>query len=368
MVSMSAASSISRFFSAFVGRSHGGNALLAIDVAVNAVRAIHVRRDGGDLVLDGFRVLRGAGSASGQALEEALREAVSLRRGSEAVAVSVNSSDASIRRIDLPPMNPKELRESLQWEARRHIAGLPEDAVLDAHVLGGPGHDARAAAGPMAVVLVAFPRQLYESLEAALDRFRAEPVFIDVSPLAAMNGLVRREDFTNGPLALLDLGSASGSFSIFSADDLLLFRDLGQRVAQMDQTLANQFALDPEQLETLKLTGKLPKGETPNPVVLQRALGNVTAELVEDVRSALLFLESRAGTALEHVYVSGGNAALLERCGITESISVQTGVPLERWNPLQTFRIGLVDEIALRACASELSALAGLAARFFRGN
>jgi len=218
------------------------------------------------------------------------------------------------------------------------------------------------------VVLVAFPRSIYESLAAALDRFGANPAFIDVSPLAAMNGVLRRADFSNGPLALLDLGCGGGSFSIFSADDLLLFRDLGQRVAQMDQILANQFALDPEQLETFKLSGKLPKGETPNPLTVQRALTNVTAELVEDVRSALLFLESRAGGSLDHVYVSGGNASLLERFGITESISGNTGVALERWNPLQSFRVGLVDELALRNCGAELSALAGLAARFFGGN
>jgi Tfp pilus assembly PilM family ATPase len=219
----------------------------------------------------------------------------------------------------------------------------------------------------MPVVLVAFPRQLYESLEAALDRFGADPVFIDVSPLAALNGFLRRDDFISGPLALLDLGSGTGSFSIFAAADLVLFRDLGQRATHMDQTLANQFALDPEQLESLKLSGKLPKGETPNPVVVQRVLASVATELVEDIRSALLYLESRAGGSLEHVYLSGSNAGFLERCGIADSIGAQSGVTLEPWNPLQAFRIGLVDEIALRAAASELSAVAGLAARFFRG-
>jgi len=364
---MTFASAVSRVSSWMPGRSRERDSLLAVDVGINAVRAIHVRRDGGDLVLDGFRMLRGAGSASGQALEEALREALALRRGGEAVAVSVNSVDAAIRRIELPPMNSTELRESLSWEARRHIAGLAEDAVLDAQILSPAGRDVRPAQGPMPVVLVAFPRQLYESLEAALDRFRVEPVFIDVSPLAAMNSLLRRDDFSKGPLALLDLGSGTGSFAIFGAGDLMLFRDLGERAMHMDQTLANHFALDPEQVESLKLSGKLPKGETPDSAVVQRTLAGVATELVEDVRSAILYLESRAGGALDHVYLSGSNASFLERCGIADSIGVQSGVTLERWNPLQAFRVGMVDEIALRAAASDLSAVAGLAARFFRG-
>src|SRR5947208_10506451 len=124
---MNVASILSRLGAPFGNLAGSRENLLAIDVGINAVRAIHVRRDGGDLVLDGFRLLRGAGSASGQALEEALREALGLRRGGEAVAVSVNSPDAAIRRIELPPMSAKELRESLPWEARRHIAGLAED-------------------------------------------------------------------------------------------------------------------------------------------------------------------------------------------------------------------------------------------------
>ena len=364
---MNVASILSRLGAPFGNLAGSRENLLAIDVGINAVRAIHVRRDGGDLVLDGFRMLRGAGSASGQALEEALREALGLRRGGEAVAISVNSPDAAIRRIELPQMSAKELRESLPWEARRHIAGLAEDAVLDAQVLSPAGREVRSAQGPSPVVLVAFPRQLYESLEAALDRFGASPLFIDVSPLAAMNGLLRPGDFSDGPLALLDLGSGTGSFSIFSASDLLLFRDLGPRATHMDQTLANQFALDPAELEALKLSGKLPKGETPNPAVVQRALASVATELVEDVRSALLYLESRAGGSLDRIHLSGANGSFLERCGIADSISAQSGVTLERWNPLQAFRVGLVDEIGLRAAASELSALAGLAARYFGG-
>ena len=337
--------------------------LVAVDVGLTALRAIRVRDDGGELVLDGFRMVRGVGSSSGHELEEGLREVLAIRRGTEPVAVSVNSPDAAIRRIELPPMNSRELRESLPWEARRHIAGLADDAVLDAQVLVNGG------SGPTAVVLVAFPRPLYESLETALERFDVDPVFIDVSPLAAMNALLRHVPPERpGPLAMLELGASAGCFSIFSANEVVLFRDLGQRVSHMDQTLANQFALDPKDLETFKLSGKLPKGETPSPSVVARALGTVSMELVEDLRSALLFLESRTNVALDRVHLSGVNAALLDRFGIAASVSAQSGVMLERWNPLDGFRIGPVDEIALRASASELSAVTGLVARFFQGD
>jgi Tfp pilus assembly PilM family ATPase len=359
---MEVSSLLSNVLAPLRGFSVRGDAVVAIDVGLNALRAIRVRNEGGERVLDAFRMVHGVGSSSGHELEEGLREVLGIRRGKEPVAVSVNSPEAAIRRIELPPMNSRELRESLPWEARRHIAGLADDAVLDAQVLMNGG------SGPTAVVLVAFPRPLYDSLETALERFDVDPAFIDVSPLAAMNALLRHVPEHPGPLAMLELGASAGCFSIFSENEVVLFRDLGQRIVHMDQTLANQFALDPKDLYAFKLSGKLPRGETPSSAVVARALATISTELVEDLRSALLFLESRTSVALDRVHLSGVNAALLDRFGIADSISAQSGVTLERWNPLDGFRIGLVDEIALRSAGCELAAVSGLVARFFQGD
>lgn len=341
--------------------------VVAIDVGTTTVRALHVRSDGRELVLDGFRIVRGVGDD--RALEQALREALQLRLGAEAVVVSIGSPEVAIRRIELPPMNARELREALPWEARRHIAGLADDAVLDVQVLKDGGSDRQSSpSGPVAAVLVAFPRKLYEAIDDAIRRLGVKAAFIDVGPLAAMNGLLANvKGSEGGPLALLELGAGLGWFSIFSASDLILFRDLGERSVQLDQTLASQFGLDPQQLEAFKLSGKVAKGEAPSPAALQRALAAVTTELAEDLRSALLYLESRSDTSLDKVHLSGPSAGFLERSGILELVSAQSGVTLERWNPLQRFRIGLVDEIGLRSAAAELAAAAGLASRFFQG-
>src|SRR5882724_2691549 len=139
--------------------------VVALDVSPKSIRALHVRKEGGQLVLDGYRIVRGIGE--GRTLPGALREALEVRMGNEPVVVSMNSADTTVRRIEVPPMTASELREALPWEARRHIAGLAEDAVLDAQILAGPAKDApESARGPMSVVLVAFPRDLYDGFAA----------------------------------------------------------------------------------------------------------------------------------------------------------------------------------------------------------
>src|SRR6185503_15343410 len=127
--------------------------------------------------------------------------------------------------------------------------------------------------GPMSAVLVVIPRVLYDGLIGAAADLDVEPVFVDVSPLSAMNGLLHdRTSIGEGPLALLDLGSPLSWFSIFSANDLLLFRDLSPRGEQMDLALARAFGLDARQLDGFRTSGKLPKGETPTPAAVQEAL------------------------------------------------------------------------------------------------
>ena len=356
---LSRASSLLR--STFSGRRADG--ALAIDYSPTALNAIHVRREGSELVLDGFLVIRLTGEAKSRPLQDIFRLALELRLGSEPVLFSLTSPELAIRKVELPPMTAQELREALPWEARRHIANLPEDPILDAHVLG---QGTQQSSGPMEVVLVAFPRALYNDVSDAWAGLGITPAFIDVSQMAAMNGvLAGRLHSEPGPLALLDIGSGLGSFAIFSQANLILFRDLGQRVTHLDSLLGAQLGLDADQVDAFKLTGKLAKGEPPSSGVVQRAIAEVIGELAEDLRAGLLYLESRTGGSLDRVHLSGSATGFLDRYGIADAVSAQSGVTLERFNPLQGFRIGLVDEVGLRAVSAELGAAAGLATRYF---
>jgi type IV pilus assembly protein PilM len=359
----------SHAFGSLLGRREK-NAVVAVDFTPNAISALHVRKDGGELVLDGYRLVRGVGE--GAALTDRLCEALEVRLGSEPVVFSVNSPDVMIRRLEVPPMSAKELRTTLPWEARRHIADLADDAVLDAQIIGDRGdrgENRTSSRGPMNVVLVVIPRALYDGLLTAAADLGVEPAFVDVSPLAAMNGLLRdRASALPGPMALLDLGSSLAWLSIFSANDLLLFRDLSARGAEIDTSLARAFGMNDRELDVFRTSGKLPKGDTATPAAVQHALAPLVSELVEDIRSAVLYLDSRAGASLGRVHLSGAHAPILERYGVAEAISAESGVAFERWNPLQGFRFGLVDEIGLRASSGELSAAAGLVARFVQGD
>ncbi len=336
-----------------------GDAMVAVDVGPTAIRALHVRQDDGGLAVDGFRIVRLA-SGKPRTIADSFREALELRLGDEAVALSLTGPEVAIRKIELPPMSQKELRQALPWEARRHIAGLAYDALIDAQVMNG-----KDGTGPMDVVLVAFPRALYVEIQEACARLGVEPAFVDVSQMASMNGLLRRLPAGDAPVALLDLGSGVGSFSILSRSDLILFRDLGQRVSQMDRQLGADFGLDPAEVEIFKLSGKLPRGDAPTAAQLQRSLAEAVADLTEDLRSGLLYLESRTSRTLERAYLAGANAAFLDRHGLAETISAQSGVALERYNPFTGLRLGLIDQIGLKAVSAELSAAAGLAVRFF---
>jgi Tfp pilus assembly PilM family ATPase len=346
------------FLSRLGGRRR--TAVTAIDVGLTSVRAVHLRRDGEALVLDGFRVTRMPEGPSDRALEAGVRAALELRLDDEPVAIAVSSPEAAIRKVELPPMTPDELYEALPWEARKQVAGLADDAILDVQVLS-PGGEST----PMEVVLVAFPRDQYDRAGGLFERLGAPPAFVDLRQLATLNSLSLGGPPPARPIAVLDLGSAIASFSILTGRSLFLFRDLSPRLANLNALLAGKFTLGAEALESLKVSGKLPDGKTPAPGAIRAALADLEAELAEDLRSGLLYLENRSGGSLDHVYLTGGNAIFLDRYGIAEAVSTQSGVALERYNPFQGLRLGMIDEIALKAHFSELVAAAGVAARFF---
>jgi Tfp pilus assembly PilM family ATPase len=339
----------------------GTDAVVALDVTPDAVRALHVRRDGTDVVLDRFRVLHLASGRRRLTYDDALAQALELRLGDEPVAVALSSPDAVIRRLELPSMNTAELHEALPWEARRQIAGLADDALLDAQVLEQERRD-----GPTEGVLVAFPGKLYEEVRASWQSLGIEPAFVDVGPLAAMNAclLGRAGRETGDVAALLALGNAIASFSIFSAQSLILFRDLAMRLSHVDQLLGTALALDPDHVATLKSAGKASANQ-PDSAAIAKALGEVLGELAEDLRAARLYLENRGGGTLERVFWTGAEAAFLDRHGLIETLATQSGVKLERLQPFHGMRIGLLDEMGLKAVTAELAAAAGVAARFF---
>jgi Tfp pilus assembly PilM family ATPase len=331
--------------------------VLAIDIEARVVRAVHVRREASGLVLDGYRKVK---FREGTDLARAFGRALELRQNGEPVALSLTRPEAAIRKIELPPLTPDELLEALPWEAKRHFASLPDDAILDAQILRSP------EGGPLEVLLVAFPRAIYQEVEAIWSSAQAVPEFVDLGQLAVLNAYrLAPGRSSQAPSALLDLGEESGALTVLAGEELLLFRDLSGRSRRLDTLLAETFGLGPPELEALKEAGKLPNGTPPERPSLEEALGDLLAELAEDLRSSLVFVENRTGHSLERIDWVGSAAAFLGRHGLLEAVAASAGVPLERWNPLQGFRFGLIDEVGLRGGLAEYGPSAGLARRFF---
>lgn len=341
---------MNKWLQGFLGRKP--DSLIALEIAPTGARALRARRDGTSLFLDGFRV---AAVNESHSLEDACRDVLSLRITDEPVAIAVWSPDAAIRQIELPPMSEQEMREALPWEARRHVTGLGDDAVIDAQILGA------TESGATNALLAAFPRNLYEDLASLWSTLRVEPAFVDLAPLAVMNAVMPVSDA--GPQAILDLGARAGSFSIFSSKGVVLYRDLAPRVDRIDSVLGTAFGVHDGALDALKRSGKLPNGAPPR-ATLDKAMAEVVTDLGEDIRSGMLYLENRTGGAIDHVLLAGSTASFLDRIGIADAIATAAGTSFVRLNPFQRFRAVGVDQVGLERSTFELAAAAGVAARF----
>jgi len=65
-----------------------------------------------------------------------------------------------VRQVALPVMSPKQLRQSVVWEARNYISFPVEDSILESQIISRPGP---GSSNMMDVMLVAAPREMVES-------------------------------------------------------------------------------------------------------------------------------------------------------------------------------------------------------------
>src|SRR2546423_9566661 len=106
---------------------------------------------------------------------------------SRKVVVGVANQRVIVRQIDLPYMDPEELRTSLEFHVQEFIPIPVDEAQLDALVL----EDFTQGEGDpmMRVLLVAAAKDMIQTVLDALDRAKLHPEVIDLVPFALMRSL-----------------------------------------------------------------------------------------------------------------------------------------------------------------------------------
>jgi type IV pilus assembly protein PilM len=338
--------------------------VVGLDIGTTAVRAAEVSVRRGQVVLEriGQAGLPGGAVVDGEVIDPAAvaaalkdlwrRTRISNRR----VIIGVANQRVVVRLVDLPWMQPNELRSSLAFQAGDYLPIPVDQTELDYAVVGE--HEAAGGQRLLRVLLVAAQKEMLAGHLQAVRLAGLRPAGIDLNPIALLRSLGPVAGFGEGAEALVDVGARVTNMVVHDNGVLRFVRILLMGGEDVTSTLERVLELDHDAAERAKLAASA--GEEVEP----EAGDLVTQRLdvfVEEVRGSLDFYRSQQdATPLGRVVVSGGGSLLGP---LVERLQAAAGVPVERGRTLAGVRVGRLglDAEALAELEPTLAVPVGLA-------
>jgi len=346
---------------------------VGLDIGSEAVRAAAVDTGGTTPALRRFgEVPLPPGSVvAGRILdEEAVARAVAslwkqhhLPR--KRVVVGVAGPEVVVGRVVVPTLPEAELQGLLPDLVQGRWPGPVEEAVLDYVPLepvagpdGGPG---------LALLVVAVPREIVESLLGVARRCGVEVMSVDLQAFGLARGALGAGPAQEGDesRALLDIGATLTQLAVVRGGATCFVRHLATGGGRFTEALMAGAALGREEAEERKRAigvapAGMPAGDE-EPALLSRVLTRAADELIAQVGGALGEYRAEAGEALPGRLVVSGNGArlphLANRLGRSLGVRVEPARVLDR---VTVGRTGLTES-QLLALQPVLPAAVGLA-------
>ena len=340
--------------------------VVGLDIGTTAVRAAEVSVRRGQVVLEriGQAGLPDGAVVDGE-VEDPAAVAIAIkdlwrrtRISSRRVIIGVANQRVVVRLVDLPWMQPDELRSSLGFQAGDYLPIPVDQTELDYAVISE--HEAPGGQRLLRVLLVAAQKEMLAGHLEAVREAGLRPEGIDLNPIALLRSLGPVAGFEESAEALIDVGARVTNMVVHDNGVLRFVRILLMGGEDVTSTLEQALEVDHDTAERTKLTASAGGDVDPE-------AGDLVAQrlevLVEEVRGSLDFYQSQEdATPLGRMVVSGGGSLLGP---LVERLQAVTGVPVERSRTLAGIRVGRLglDAEALAELEPTIAVPVGLALR-----
>jgi type IV pilus assembly protein PilM len=242
------------------------SSVLGIDIGSQKIKVAEIRSQGKTPVVTALGIIdtpEGAvdhtGVYNSDAVGVALKQLLSQAGASSSAAVVSIAGQASVlvRTVEVPRMNPQELRDHMQWEINRNIPFAESTVVSDFKAL--PDEDPNSA--NMDVVMAMAPQSAIDTMIACVKKAGRLMGAIDVEPLGLARSLQAGYDseFSGQTICLVDVGHKTTAINIYKDGKLLMPRQVPIGGEMFTNALQNALAISSEDAEQLKQTVELPE-------------------------------------------------------------------------------------------------------------
>ncbi len=273
----------------------------------------------------------------------------------EAVNLSTSGSSTVIRYVEFPRMSSEELKQSLKFEAQKHIPFSISEVNLDGFILKADLPDNK-----MLVLVAAVKKELVEQRLKVIEESGFKANIVDVDSIALINAFnfnySQDEGLKHKTIALLNIGGSVSNLDIMEDGIPRLSRDIHIAGNNITNKLKDIFATDFGAAENLKLN---PGSEKANKVTV--ALESVLTNLAAEIRTSFDYYESQSASTVVKIFLSGGTSKF---SGLKEVLTNFLGIEVEYWDPLKSLILSdKIDTQKAKAFSGQLGVAVGLALR-----
>jgi type IV pilus assembly protein PilM len=237
------------------------NSVLGVDIGSQCIKICEVRMQGKEPVITALGMIdtpEGAvdhtGVYNSDAVGQALKQLLSQSGATvgQAVVSIAGQMSVLVRTLEVPKMNPTELKDHMQWEINRNIPFAESTIMSDYKPLGGDDE----ASPNMDVVMAIAPQSAIDTMIACIKKAGRGVAAIDVEPLSMARSIQTSYDDTliDKTICLVDVGHTTSSINIYHGNKLLMPRQVPVGGEMFTRAIADSFTCPISEAEQMKRT------------------------------------------------------------------------------------------------------------------
>jgi len=260
-----------------------------------------------------------------------------------------------IRYVNFPRMSYSELKQSLKFEAQKHIPFNVSEVNLDACILKNDLSDNK-----MLVLLAAVKKDSIKQRLKLIEDSGLIANLFDLDSLALINAFnfnyPADGSLKQKAIALLNVGASLSNLNILDEGLPRLSRDLHLGGNNFTQKLSDLLGVETVIAEGLKL-----KPEQEHLAKITAGIESVLANLASEIRTSFDYYESQCVNSVEKIFLSGGGSLFP---GFKDMLANLLGIEVEHWDPLKRIQLAPnIDSQKAKSASGYLAIAVGLALR-----
>lgn len=270
------------------------------------------------------------------------------------VVLGVANQRVFVRQVELPWMDPNDLRASLELQVQEYLPIPVEEAELDFFVLDEPVVDDERRSR---LLLVGAQREMIQAHVDAVERAGYRPTVIDLNALALLRTL-RSEAPIGGDTSevLIDIGAGVTNIVIHEGGVPRFARTLILGGEDLTRAVAEELEVPQDEAARLKHATGLRRDDDP----VARAIAERARPFLDELRGSLEYYRAQGGAQMTQVLLCGGGSLLM---GLADRMEEELRLPVAIGTPLAHLEVTdtVLDADQLRAVEPLLATSIGLA-------